>query len=196
MGLRFLVVMFLWISASVLSAEPLDQLGRPVDDSVVPGSEVRFKIDLEGAKNNVKIARLKDGSLVYIVKRPGAGQDRMLPPEEFTRLYFDQRTTSHGRLYDFLNFIFNTTSLAGMAWVALGLLGQLVFMGRMLVQWFASEKSKRSVIPVSFWWMSLIGSTMLLVYFVWRRDAVGIIGQGLGWIVYVRNLILIRQSRS
>jgi len=69
-------------------------------------------------------------------------------------------------------------------------------MGRMLVQWFASERSKRSVIPVSFWWMSLIGSTMLLVYFIWRRDAVGIIGQGLGWVVYVRNLFLIRKSRS
>jgi lipid-A-disaccharide synthase-like uncharacterized protein len=80
--------------------------------------------------------------------------------------------------------------------VALGLGGQLLFTGRMLVQWFASEKSKRSVIPVAFWWMSLIGSTMLLIYFIWRRDIVGIIGQATGWVIYIRNLVLIRRSRG
>jgi lipid-A-disaccharide synthase-like uncharacterized protein len=66
----------------------------------------------------------------------------------------------------------------------------------MLIQWFASEKSGRSVIPVAFWWMSLIGATMLLVYFIWRRDIVGILGQATGWGIYVRNLVLIRRSRA
>ena len=61
----------------------------------------------------------------------------------------------------------------------------------MLVQWLTSEKSKRSVVPVSFWWMSLVGATMLLVYFIWRRDIVGILGQATGWIIYIRNLVLI-----
>ncbi|MEI6339216.1 MAG: lipid-A-disaccharide synthase N-terminal domain-containing protein [Verrucomicrobiota bacterium] len=88
------------------------------------------------------------------------------------------------------------TSPVGLAWVTLGLGGQLLFTGRMLVQWLASEKSKRSVIPISFWWMSLIGSTMLLVYFIWRRDIVGILGQATGWVIYIRNLVLIRRSRS
>ena len=176
---------------AAVHADALDQMGRPVDQSVVPGSEVRFKVSLPGAKDNVKVARLRDGSLVYIVKRLGAGTDRMLTPEEFSRFYYGQEA---GRGWLFV--IFNVTSAAGLVWVALGLLGQLLFTGRMLVQWLTSEKSKRSVVPVSFWWMSLVGASMLLVYFIWRRDIVGILGQTTGWIIYIRNLILIHRSRS
>ncbi|MEC7351885.1 MAG: lipid-A-disaccharide synthase N-terminal domain-containing protein [Planctomycetota bacterium] len=76
-------------------------------------------------------------------------------------------------------------------WVSVGLFGQALFTGRMLVQWLASERLRRSTIPVAFWWMSLAGATMLLAYFIWRRDIVGVLGQGLGWIIYVRNLGLI-----
>ena len=78
---RFLAPLLLW--CATLYAEPLDEIGRPVDDSVIPGSEIRFKVALAGAKDNVKTARLKDGSLVYIVKRLGSGTDRMLTPNEF-----------------------------------------------------------------------------------------------------------------
>jgi lipid-A-disaccharide synthase-like uncharacterized protein len=137
------------------------------------------------------VARLQDGSLVYIVKRLGVGTDRMLTPEEFSRFYYGQEA---GRGWLFA--IFNVTSAVGLAWVAVGLLGQLLFTGRMLVQWLTSEKSKRSVVPVTFWWMSLVGATMLLVYFIWRRDIVGILGQATGWIIYIRNLVLIRRSRG
>ena len=129
--------------------------------------------------------------MVYIVKRLGAGTDRMLTPDEFSRLYYGQEA-SRGWLFA----VFNVTSAIGLAWVAVGLSGQLLFTGRMLVQWFASEKHKRSIVPVSFWWMSLVGATMLLVYFIWRRDIVGILGQATGWIIYIRNLILIRRSRT
>ena len=163
---------------AAVHADALDQMGRPVDQSVVPGSEVRFKVSLRGAKDNVKVARLRDGSLVYIVKRLGAGTDRMLTPEEFSRFYYGQEA-SHGWLF----VIFNVTSAAGLAWVALRFLGQLLFTGRMLVQWLTSEKSKRSVVPVSFWWMSLVGASMLLVYFIWRRDIVGILGQTTSWVI-------------
>jgi lipid-A-disaccharide synthase-like uncharacterized protein len=176
---------------ATLQAEPLDESGRPVDDSVIPGSEIRLKVALSGAKDNVKIARLRDGSIIYIVKRLGPGTDRMLTPDEFSRFYYDQQT---GR--GWLSTVFNVTSSVGLIWVAIGLSGQLLFTGRMLIQWFTSEKSQRSVVPVSFWWMSLIGATMLLVYFIWRRDIVGILGQATGWIIYVRNLILIRRSRA
>ncbi|HEY5707013.1 MAG TPA: lipid-A-disaccharide synthase N-terminal domain-containing protein [Terrimicrobiaceae bacterium] len=176
---------------ATLCGESLDRIGRPVDDSVIPGSEIRFKVALSGAKDNVKAARLRDGSLVYIVKRLGSGTDRMLTPDEFSRFYYDQQTSQ-----GWLSTVFNVTSPAGLAWVAIGLSGQLLFTGRMIIQWFASEKSKRSVVPVSFWWMSLVGATMLLVYFIWRRDIVGILGQATGWIIYVRNLVLIRRSRS
>jgi lipid-A-disaccharide synthase-like uncharacterized protein len=176
---------------ATLHGEPLDELGRPVDDSVISGSEIRFKVALAGAKDNVKIARLKDGSLAYIVKRLGTGTDRVLTPDEFSRFYYSQET-SRGWLFA----AFNVTSSIGLLWVAVGLSGQLLFTGRMLVQWFTSEKSKRSVVPISFWWMSLAGATMLLVYFVWRRDIVGILGQATGWIIYIRNLVLIRRSRA
>jgi lipid-A-disaccharide synthase-like uncharacterized protein len=182
---------FLVLCCAAVHADALDQMGRPVDQSVVPGSEVRFKVSLPGAKDNVKVARLQDGSLVYIVKRLGAGTDRMLTPEEFVRFYYREEA---GRGWLFA--IFNVTSAVGLVWVAVGLLGQLLFTGRMLVQWLTSEKSKRSVVPVSFWWMSLVGATMLLIYFIWRRDIVGILGQTTGWIIYIRNLILIRRSRS
>jgi lipid-A-disaccharide synthase-like uncharacterized protein len=182
---------FLLFCCTTLQAQQLDQIGKAVDRSIVPGSEVRFKVSLAGAKDNVKVAKLQDGSLVYIVKRLGAGTDRMLTPEEFVRFYYNQEA-SRGWLFT----IFNVTSPIGLAWVALGLFGQLLFTGRMLVQWVTSEKSKRSVVPVSFWWMSLAGATMLLVYFIWRRDIVGILGQTTGWIIYMRNLSLIRRSRA
>ena len=79
----------------------------------------------------------------------------------------------------------------GIAWVGIGLLGQLLFAGRMLVQWLTSEKRGRSTVPVAFWWMSLTGASMLLVYFIWRKDVVGVLGQSTGWLIYARNLYLI-----
>ncbi len=188
--MRICILVFL-LFIGLGHAASLDETGRPVDESLITGPVVRFKVELAGAKDNVKIARLKDGSTVYIVKRLGADADRMLTPQEFTELYYSQ--TSAG---GWLATIFNVTSPIGLAWVALGLGGQLLFTGRMLVQWLASEKSKRSVVPVSFWWLSLIGSTMLLVYFIWRRDIVGIVGQGMGWVIYIRNIVLIQKSRS
>lgn len=176
---------------AILQAAPLDDIGRPVDQTLFAGEPVRFKIELAGAKDNVTLARLHDGSVVYIVRRLGSGTDRMLTPEEFARLYYEQ-STSRG----WLSAVFNITSPIGLAWVALGLGGQLLFTGRMLVQWVTSEKNQRSVVPVSFWWMSLAGATMLLVYFIWRRDIVGILGQTTGWVIYIRNLVLIRKSRN
>lgn len=192
------LLLLLLVSFTIVEAraEEIDDLGRPVDPALISGQQVRMKVDLSGAKDNVKIVRLNDGSIAYVIKRLGSGSDRLVTPEEFARLYYDQQTEEHGWWGNVLHFLFNTTSPVGIAWVSLGLAGQAIFMGRMLVQWFVSEKSKRSIIPVSFWWMSLVGSTMLLVYFIWRRDIVGILGNLTGWIVYVRNLVLIHRSRS
>ncbi|MEM6458530.1 MAG: lipid-A-disaccharide synthase N-terminal domain-containing protein [Planctomycetota bacterium] len=89
--------------------------------------------------------------------------------------------------------LFNITSWVGVLWVALGLGGQVLFTGRMLLQWLASEKEKRSVVPPLFWYLSLAGATMLLVYFVWRKDIVGVLGQSTGWFIYARNVALIRK---
>ena len=80
-------------------------------------------------------------------------------------------------------------------WVILGLVFQGAFTARFLVQWIASERQGRSVIPVSFWYLSLFGSAGLLLYAVVRADPVFILGQSLGSVVYVRNLVLIYRER-
>ena len=188
----FLACLCLFLAVQPLRAEEEIEVGRPVDPSLILGPEVRFKVDLAGAKDNVKMVQLKDGSVGYIVKRLGAGTDLLLTPEEFSRLYYDQQTANRGWLFTLMN----VTSVVGLAWVALGFGGQAVFGGRMLVQWLASEKLGRSVVPLSFWWMSVIGSTMLIVYFIWRRDIVGVIGQCTGWPIYLRNIFFIYRARS
>ena len=81
-------------------------------------------------------------------------------------------------------------------WLIFGLFGQFLFFMRFLVQWIASEIKKESVIPVSFWYFSLGGAAILLVYAVYRKDPVFILGQSLGFIIYTRNLILIARHRE
>lgn len=79
--------------------------------------------------------------------------------------------------------------------MVVGLLGQLLFTARFIVQWVASERAGRSVIPVSFWFLSIGGSLILFGYALYRADAVFILGQGLGTLIYVRNLMLIAKER-
>ena len=81
-------------------------------------------------------------------------------------------------------------------WLAIGFLGQALFTSRFLVQWIASERRRASVIPVAFWWFSLGGGALLLVYALHRRDPVFVLGQVTGLVVYLRNLILIRKARA
>lgn len=79
-------------------------------------------------------------------------------------------------------------------WIAIGFLGQGLFFGRWVIQWIASERTAKSQVPVAFWYMSLIGGLITLAYAIYRRDPVFIAGQGVGAIVYIRNLMLIRRS--
>ena len=81
-------------------------------------------------------------------------------------------------------------------WLTVGFLGQALFTARFLVQWLASEKKRQSVVPVAFWWLSLLGGTAILSYAVFRRDPVIITGQGMGLFVYVRNLMLLNKARQ
>ncbi|MGI3902622.1 MAG: lipid-A-disaccharide synthase N-terminal domain-containing protein [Janthinobacterium lividum] len=81
-------------------------------------------------------------------------------------------------------------------WVAFGLVAQMLFAGRFLVQWIESERAGRSVIPVSFWILSILGGGMTLIYGFVRHDAIIIIGQVLSNLIYVRNLVLISKSRQ
>ncbi|MCE2715295.1 MAG: lipid-A-disaccharide synthase N-terminal domain-containing protein [Acidibacter sp.] len=81
-------------------------------------------------------------------------------------------------------------------WIMIGFLGQALFSARFFVQWLASERVKRSVIPTAFWYFSLAGGVTLLAYAIHRQDPVFIAGQGLGLVVYLRNLYLIRAGKQ
>jgi lipid-A-disaccharide synthase-like uncharacterized protein len=81
-------------------------------------------------------------------------------------------------------------------WVVLGFVAQGFFTMRFLVQWIASERARASVIPVAFWFFSIAGGLLLLVYALYRRDPVFIAGQAFGLIVYLRNLYFIVNGRK
>lgn len=107
------------------------------------------------------------------------------------RVYAQATAERSNRLFR----LFNITSWAGLAWVAIGLGGQLAFSGRMLLQWLVSERSRQSIVPEAFWWMSLVGGAMLFAYFAWRQDIVGVLGQSSGLVIYGRNIRLIHKRR-
>ncbi|MEM8738524.1 MAG: lipid-A-disaccharide synthase N-terminal domain-containing protein [Planctomycetota bacterium] len=144
-------------------------------------------VNLQGRLGDVAIER--DGTRVWV----NHGGERLTAEAYLLRLERAQRRRAEaGVAYRMLNI----TTAAGVVWVAVGLLGQVLFTGRMVVQWWASEREGRSVVPAVFWWMSLGGATMLLIYFVWRKDIVGVLGQGAGWAIYARNLVLIWRTRA
>ena len=76
-------------------------------------------------------------------------------------------------------------------WVLLGYVAQILFTMRFLVQWIASERARKSVVPVAFWFFSIGGGVLLLIYALYRRDPVFIAGQAFGLVVYMRNLYFI-----
>ena len=80
-------------------------------------------------------------------------------------------------------------------WVLLGYLAQIMFTMRFVVQWIASERVGKSVIPIAFWWCSIGGGLLLLVYALYRRDPVFIAGQSFGVFVYLRNLYFVLRDR-
>ncbi|HWW48981.1 MAG TPA: lipid-A-disaccharide synthase N-terminal domain-containing protein [Xanthobacteraceae bacterium] len=76
-------------------------------------------------------------------------------------------------------------------WVVLGFVAQAFFTMRFVVQWIASERARKSIIPVAFWFFSIGGGALLLIYALYRRDPVFIAGQALGLVVYIRNVYFI-----
>ena len=81
------------------------------------------------------------------------------------------------------------------AWVILGFAAQGLFTMRFVVQWIASERARRSVVPATFWFFSVGGGALLLIYALYRRDPVFIAGQALGLVVYVRNIYFLATHR-
>ncbi len=90
----------------------------------------------------------------------------------------------------------NNLTFTEFLWVFFGTLGQLIFFSRWIIQWLSSEKSKTSIIPVAFWWCSLIGGVITLVYAHHIGSFPFMLAQAIGIIVYTRNLILIYRRRN
>jgi len=96
---------------------------------------------------------------------------------------------------EWLMQIFHVENELELLWLVFGLLAQAMFTGRFLVQWIASERLRKSVVPTAFWYFSLAGGIMLLAYALYRQDPVFILGQLFGVVIYARNLWLIYAER-
>ena len=94
-----------------------------------------------------------------------------------------------------LGLWWGTTPTGEKVWLGIGFLAQLMFSMRFIVQWVASERARRSIVPEMFWYFSLFGGALLLAYALYRVDPVFILGQGMGLLIYARNIHLIAQHR-
>lgn len=81
-------------------------------------------------------------------------------------------------------------------WKIVGWVGNFIFFSRFMVQWYATEKRKQVVVPSAFWWLSLTGSLLLLIYSIRQKDSVFIFAYAFSWIPYLRNLIIHRRYKE
>ncbi|MGD9828632.1 MAG: lipid-A-disaccharide synthase N-terminal domain-containing protein [Hyphomicrobiaceae bacterium] len=82
-----------------------------------------------------------------------------------------------------------------LIWLGIGFAAQLMFSMRFIIQWVASEKARRSIVPETFWYFSFVGGAMLFAYAIYRRDPVFMLGQGMGLMIYARNIHFIWQTK-
>jgi lipid-A-disaccharide synthase-like uncharacterized protein len=95
------------------------------------------------------------------------------------------------------NYLYEVFVVRLDAWAMLGFLAQALFSARFLVQWIASERARRSIIPIAFWWFSIAGGILLFIYSLHRKDPVFIAGQGGGLLIYARNVMFVlREQRD
>lgn len=87
-------------------------------------------------------------------------------------------------------------STTELIWLGVGLMAQLMFSMRFILQWIASERAKRSIVPEVFWYFSLVGGAMLLAYAIYRFDPVFMLGQAMGLLIYARNIHLIWKQKN
>jgi lipid-A-disaccharide synthase-like uncharacterized protein len=87
-------------------------------------------------------------------------------------------------------------STTELIWLTVGFAAQLMFSMRFIVQWVASERARRSIVPETFWYFSLAGGAMLFAYAIYRLDPVFILGQGLGLLIYARNVQMIWREKA
>lgn len=147
-----------------------------------PGHPVVPPFNLSDRIVTIEVAPDARGTLRGTFDGWEPGQPGLTGEEFFQQIHLRKRDLPG--IYKF----FDVTSITGVLWVVFGFLGQFVFTARMIVQWRASERARSSVVPPLFWWLSILGASMLMVYFIWRKDVVGFLGQSTGWIIYLRNL--------
>lgn len=150
---------------------------------------VRADIKLPDSSAQVYLQRDASGNTRYFIWHPGGAVENINAGDLADQLY---RAANRGGIASYLG----ANSTAVVFWLSVGLFGQLLFTGRMVVQWIASERKGASVVPPVFWWMSLIGSVLLLAYFLWRRDPIGLLGQAFGSFIYLRNIIWILEGKG
>ncbi len=152
------------------------------------------RFTIAGAKGEVETVIGPDGRATFrLLFRDGSvvPAEGVLTAEEMERLYGAGVVRSV--LNDAGSPLFralNVTNWGGVVWVGVGFLGQMAFASRWLVQWVASERRRSSVMPATFWWLSLFSGVVLFSYFAWRQDVVGVIGQTTGVVIYARNIRL------
>jgi len=172
-----------------------------------PGA-VSAKFTIGAAKGELEVLDERDGTRAPAPEdtTPGERTFRFLPRDGLPSPIIGERElravvgdsvldqaidASGNRLFRVLNI----TGWWSFAWLTIGFVGQMLFFGRMLVQWLVSERMKRSHIPESFWWFSFFGGVLLFTYFAWRQDPVGVLGQTSGVVIYARNIRLIRKQQ-
>ncbi len=86
-------------------------------------------------------------------------------------------------------------STTELVWLTIGFTAQAMFSMRFIIQWIASERAKRSIVPETFWYFSFVGGLMLFVYAIYRMDPVFMLGQGSGLLIYARNISFIWRAK-
>lgn len=150
---------------------------------------VSVDIKLPDSRAQAYLHRDKNGQLQYLVSHPGGIVESLSSDELAKRLFAAGSTTGIASLL-------GASSKTVVLWFGIGFVGQMLFTGRFVVQWLASERKGTSVVPPMFWWLSLVGSLTLLAYFLWRRDPIGLMGQAFGSFIYLRNILWIFEGRS
>jgi len=159
-----------------------------------PGATM-FELVLANRKIKVEQFRTEEsdaGEFTYRFRNHPDVPPVPLSPSEFEATISDLGGTNPRSI---LLRAFNVTGFNSLLWIGLGLGGQLLFSGRMVVQWLTSEKKQRSVVPPAFWYMSLGGGLLLAAYFIWRQDLIGVLGQSSGLVIYARNIRLLYKNR-
>lgn len=95
-----------------------------------------------------------------------------------------------------LAFWWASTPTTEKLWLALGFVAQLLFAMRFIVQWLASERARQSIVPETFWYFSVAGGVLLFAYAIYRLDPVFMLGQGMGLLIYSRNIQMIWRSKQ